>query len=199
MGDWWIIVTNANTAAPVCFIMKPGEVKRLAHRGEKDGRISYWLQPRRSCKARKRSSVALAYSSNQGGVWRPWCASWVSVLHLFPLSKNEALISLLSRSPDVVDEAHDVFAAAECRPIGSASAAHAADQCTCSRVAAVVVAAGAVIDAILANRRGAAFERGELINHTLVVDQADAPRREQWQNIRINSLRSRSECARVMP
>jgi hypothetical protein len=45
MGDWWIIVTNAGTANPICFIMKPDEVKRLAHRGEKDERISYWLQP----------------------------------------------------------------------------------------------------------------------------------------------------------
>jgi hypothetical protein len=45
MGDFWIIVTNAADDNPVCFIMKPNEVKRLAHRGEKDGRISYWLQP----------------------------------------------------------------------------------------------------------------------------------------------------------
>ena len=45
MSDWWIIVTNAGTANPICFIMKPDEVKRLAHRGEKDERISYWLQP----------------------------------------------------------------------------------------------------------------------------------------------------------
>ena len=45
MGDFWIIVTNAATSNPVCFIMKPDEVKRLAHRGEKDGRVSYWLQP----------------------------------------------------------------------------------------------------------------------------------------------------------
>jgi hypothetical protein len=46
MGDWWIIVTNAGSANPVCFIMKPDEVKQLAHRGEKDERISYWLQPK---------------------------------------------------------------------------------------------------------------------------------------------------------
>jgi hypothetical protein len=44
-SDWWIIVTNAGSANPVCFIMKPGEVKQPAHRGEKEGRISYWLQP----------------------------------------------------------------------------------------------------------------------------------------------------------
>jgi len=45
MGDWWIIVTNAATPSPECFIMKPDEVSRLAHRGEKGGKISYWLQP----------------------------------------------------------------------------------------------------------------------------------------------------------
>jgi hypothetical protein len=37
MGDWWIIVTDARTPNPECFIMKPQEVSRLAHRGEKDG------------------------------------------------------------------------------------------------------------------------------------------------------------------
>jgi hypothetical protein len=45
MGDWWIIVTNAGTTNPVSFIMKPKEVKQLAHRGEKEGRVSYWIQP----------------------------------------------------------------------------------------------------------------------------------------------------------
>jgi hypothetical protein len=45
MGDWWIIVTKAVTENPECFIMKPEEVKALAHRGEKEDRVSYWLQP----------------------------------------------------------------------------------------------------------------------------------------------------------
>jgi hypothetical protein len=45
MGDWWIIVTKVTTPNPECFIMNPDEVRQLAHRGEKDGRISYWLQP----------------------------------------------------------------------------------------------------------------------------------------------------------
>ncbi len=45
MGDFWIIVTKATTDNPECFIMKPEEVKSLAHRGEIDGRVSYWLQP----------------------------------------------------------------------------------------------------------------------------------------------------------
>jgi hypothetical protein len=45
MGDWWIIVAQAATQ-PVCFVMKPQEVRSLAHRGEKDQKVSYWLQPR---------------------------------------------------------------------------------------------------------------------------------------------------------
>lgn len=44
MGDWWIIVSKVATK-PECFIMKPDEVRHLAHRGEKDARVSYWLQP----------------------------------------------------------------------------------------------------------------------------------------------------------
>jgi hypothetical protein len=44
LGNWWIIVTKAATGDPSCFIMKPEEVKRLAHRGEKDGRVGYWLR-----------------------------------------------------------------------------------------------------------------------------------------------------------
>jgi hypothetical protein len=47
MGDWWIIVTNAATSNPVCYIMKPEEVQQLAHRGEKEGRVFCWLQPNR--------------------------------------------------------------------------------------------------------------------------------------------------------
>ena len=44
MGDFWIIVNNlANT--PSAFVMLPAEIINLAHRGEKDGRISHWLQP----------------------------------------------------------------------------------------------------------------------------------------------------------
>ncbi len=45
MGDWWIIVTKAATSTPECFIMKPEEVRSLAHRGEKEGRVWSWLQP----------------------------------------------------------------------------------------------------------------------------------------------------------
>jgi hypothetical protein len=44
MGDYWIIVNNV-TSSPSAFIMLPSEVRALAFRGEKDGRVSYWLQP----------------------------------------------------------------------------------------------------------------------------------------------------------
>lgn len=44
MGDYWVIV-NCVISSPTVFILLPSEVKELAHRGEKDGRVSYWLQP----------------------------------------------------------------------------------------------------------------------------------------------------------
>jgi hypothetical protein len=44
MGYFWIIVNNV-AQGPCAFVMLPSEVKEKAHRGEKDGRISYWLQP----------------------------------------------------------------------------------------------------------------------------------------------------------
>ena len=40
MGDYWVITNNVGTE-PNDFILKPGEVNNLAHRGENDGRISY--------------------------------------------------------------------------------------------------------------------------------------------------------------
>lgn len=45
MGDFWVIVSKVTTATPSAFVMLPDEVQKLAHRGEKDGRVSYWLQP----------------------------------------------------------------------------------------------------------------------------------------------------------
>lgn len=48
MGDFWVIVNNIITS-PVTYVLLPSEVKRLAHRGEKNGRVSYWLQPSSYC------------------------------------------------------------------------------------------------------------------------------------------------------
>jgi hypothetical protein len=44
MGDFWIIVNKVATT-PSAFILTPEEVRQRAHKGEKEGRISYWLQP----------------------------------------------------------------------------------------------------------------------------------------------------------
>lgn len=46
IGDFWIICRGLASPAPECFILEPDEVRALAHRGEKEGRVSFWLQPR---------------------------------------------------------------------------------------------------------------------------------------------------------
>lgn len=52
MGDFWVILTKVGATAhpskpfyPNAFILLPSEVASLAHRAEKNGRVSYWLQP----------------------------------------------------------------------------------------------------------------------------------------------------------
>lgn len=45
MGDFWLAI-NRVAGTPVAHVLLPSEVQALAHRGEKDGRVSYWLQPR---------------------------------------------------------------------------------------------------------------------------------------------------------
>lgn len=45
MGDYLIVVTDAAEGEPSVFILTPGEVRTRAHMGQKDGRISFWLQP----------------------------------------------------------------------------------------------------------------------------------------------------------
>lgn len=44
MGDYWIIVNKVATE-PSAFVLTPAEVLDRARRGEKEGRVSYWLQP----------------------------------------------------------------------------------------------------------------------------------------------------------
>lgn len=46
VGDFWIIVNNLGTTSPSAFVMLPSEVKGLAHQGVKEGKVSYWLQPK---------------------------------------------------------------------------------------------------------------------------------------------------------
>ena len=45
MGDYWVIVNNV-ASEPQTYVLLPKEVKALAHRGEKNNKVSYWLQPR---------------------------------------------------------------------------------------------------------------------------------------------------------
>ncbi|MDD5297043.1 MAG: hypothetical protein PHU46_09025 [Rhodocyclaceae bacterium] len=44
MGDFRVIVNKVATS-PSAFILSPSEVRAGAHRGEKEGRVSFWLQP----------------------------------------------------------------------------------------------------------------------------------------------------------
>ena len=44
-ADFVVVCRNVTKETPECFILKPAEVRKLAHRGEKNGKISYWLQP----------------------------------------------------------------------------------------------------------------------------------------------------------
>lgn len=44
MGDFWLIINNVGSE-PNVFVLLPEEIRNLAHRGEKNGVVSYWLQP----------------------------------------------------------------------------------------------------------------------------------------------------------
>ena len=45
-GDFFVVCNNVALDAPECFVLTPSEVATLAHKGEKDGKVSYWLQPK---------------------------------------------------------------------------------------------------------------------------------------------------------
>jgi hypothetical protein len=44
MGDFWVIVSGV-ISSPTAYVLLPSEVRDRAHRGEKEGRMSFWLQP----------------------------------------------------------------------------------------------------------------------------------------------------------
>ena len=44
-ADFVVVCSNVATDAPECFILTSEEVKENVHRGEKDERVGYWLQP----------------------------------------------------------------------------------------------------------------------------------------------------------
>lgn len=46
-ADWVVICRKIIDDSPECFILKPKEVKDIVDKNEKDGRISYWLQPKK--------------------------------------------------------------------------------------------------------------------------------------------------------
>ncbi|MEQ1836240.1 MAG: hypothetical protein ABL862_07370, partial [Candidatus Nitrotoga sp.] len=41
---YWVIV-NQLTSKPTAYVLTPKEVIERAHRGEKEGRVTFWLQP----------------------------------------------------------------------------------------------------------------------------------------------------------
>lgn len=45
MGDYWVIVNKISSPSPTAFVMRPSEVKELAHPAGKEGHLSFWLQP----------------------------------------------------------------------------------------------------------------------------------------------------------
>jgi hypothetical protein len=45
-GDFFVVCRNVASERPECFVLTPAEVRQLAHRGEKDGKVSFWLQPK---------------------------------------------------------------------------------------------------------------------------------------------------------
>jgi hypothetical protein len=45
-GDFFIVCRNVAADVPQCFVLTPQEVRVLAHKGEKQGNVSYWLQPK---------------------------------------------------------------------------------------------------------------------------------------------------------
>jgi hypothetical protein len=46
IADFVVVCRHVLRETPECFVLTPEEVRRLAHRGEKDGKVSFWLQPR---------------------------------------------------------------------------------------------------------------------------------------------------------
>lgn len=46
LADFIIVCVRAYSNEPNCFVLTPNEVRQLAHKGVKNGKISYWLQPK---------------------------------------------------------------------------------------------------------------------------------------------------------
>jgi hypothetical protein len=46
LADYLVVCSKVIEDNPECFILTQEEVRRLANRNEKDGKVSYWLEPR---------------------------------------------------------------------------------------------------------------------------------------------------------
>jgi hypothetical protein len=46
LGDFFVVCRDVALDTPECFVLIPEEVRKLAHKGEKEGKVSYWLQPK---------------------------------------------------------------------------------------------------------------------------------------------------------
>lgn len=46
IADFLIVCNKVATSTPEVFIMSGDEVPSLLHRGERNGKVSYWLQPK---------------------------------------------------------------------------------------------------------------------------------------------------------
>ncbi len=44
IADYVLVCVRNYPDEPICYVLTSNEVKKSAHRGEKNGRISYWLQ-----------------------------------------------------------------------------------------------------------------------------------------------------------
>lgn len=45
MAEFWVICNEVASDKPQCFVLELHDVLQRAHRGDKEGHTSYWLQP----------------------------------------------------------------------------------------------------------------------------------------------------------
>ena len=45
-ADFVVVCRHVIRETPECFVLTPAEIRKRVHRGEKNGKISFWLQPR---------------------------------------------------------------------------------------------------------------------------------------------------------
>ena len=46
MADFVVVCVRAHPNEPDCFVLTPSEIQKLAHKGMKNEKTSYWLQPK---------------------------------------------------------------------------------------------------------------------------------------------------------